>query len=261
MKMPVDILIIEDELPAQRLLARFIAELLPHAQIVNRLGSVKESVEWLQDHPHPDLIFMDVQLSDGLCFSILEEVKPDSFIIFTTAYDQYAIQAFKANTIDYLLKPIKKEQIRLAIEKINDRSKLYQKMHISEFDVQQLLGLMQDARPQFRERFLVGKADGWYKLKVQDIAFFYLESKLTIAVDFKGKEHMIDQNLNQVMEGLDPARFFRTNRQTIVNIDSIQKVEPWFNGKLLVKTNPPHKEKITVVREKARLFRDMWLNT
>ncbi len=260
MKKSMQILIIEDELPAQRLLARFIAELLPRAQIVNMLGSVKESVEWLQKHTHPDLIFMDVQLSDGLCFSILEEIKPDSFIIFTTAYDQYAIQAFKANTIDYLLKPIKKEQIRAAIEKVDEHSKLHQKLHIREFDVQKLLGFMKDAGTQYRERFLVGRADGWYKLKVQDIAFFFLESKITTAVDFDGTEHMIDQNLNQVMESLDPARFFRTNRETIVNIDAIQKVEPWFNGRLLVKTKPAHKEKITVVREKATLFRDMWLN-
>ncbi len=258
--MEMKILIIEDELPAQRLMARFVSELLPRAQIMNALGSVKESVEWLQNHPHPDIIFMDVQLSDGLCFNILEQIKPDSFIIFTTAYDQYAIQAFKANTIDYLLKPIKKEQIEAAIQKVNEQSKLHQKMHIQEFDVQKLLNVLQQSQPHYRERFLVSKADGWYKLNVKDIAFFYLENKATMAMEFKEQKHLLDLNLNQVMESLDPKEFFRTNRQTIVNIDAIQKVEPWFNGKLLVKTRPRHEEKITVVREKATLFRDLWLN-
>ncbi len=258
--MPLKILIIEDELPAQRLVARFVSDLLPQAQIVNMLGSVKESVEWLQNHPHPDIIFMDIQLSDGLCFNILEQIKPDSFIIFTTAYDQYAIRAFKANTIDYLLKPIKKEQIQAALDKVNRQSRLHQKLHIQEFDVQKLLEMLPDTKPQYRMRFLVSKPDGWYRLKVNDIAFFYLENKNTVAVDFKGEHHPIDQTLNQVMESLDPDSFFRTNRQTIVNIDAIQKVETWFNGRLLVKTKPPHTEKITVPREKAVIFRELWLN-
>lgn len=254
------ILIIEDELPAQRLMMRFIGELLPQAQIVSALGSVKESVEWLQNNPHPDIIFMDVQLSDGLCFNILEQVKPDSFIIFTTAYDQYAIKAFKANTIDYLLKPIKKEQIKEAISKVDEQSRLYQKMHIQEFDIDGLFSMLQQSKNQYRERFLVSRHDGWYKLNVADIAFFYLDNKATIAMDFSGEKHPLDQNLNQIMESLDPRNFFRTNRQIIVNIEAIQKVEPWFNGKLLVKTKPRHEEKITVVREKATLFRDLWLN-
>ncbi|MFN3556902.1 MAG: LytR/AlgR family response regulator transcription factor [Bacteroidales bacterium] len=258
--MPIKILIIEDELPAQRLLARFVCEIIPGAQIQSMLASVKESIDWLQSNTHPDIIFMDVQLSDGLCFNILEQIKPDSFIIFTTAYDQYAIQAFKANTIDYLLKPIKKEQIQAAIEKVNEQSKLYQKLHIQEFDVQKLMEVIQQSRQHYRERFLVGAADGWYKLDVCDIAFFYLENKSTVAVDFTEKSHVLNQNLNQIMESLDPKQFFRTNRQTIVNINAIQKVEPWFHGKLLVKTRPRHQEKIIVVREKATLFRDLWLN-
>lgn len=254
------ILIVEDELPAQRLLAKFVSDLLPDATIVGTLATVQDSVSWLQNHEHPDIIFMDVQLSDGLCFSILEEIKPDSFIIFTTAYDQYAIQAFKANTIDYLLKPLKKEQIKGALEKVNDRSRLFQKVNLGEFDVEKLMEVLRSAKPHYRERFLISKPDGWYKLDVSRIAFFFLENKMVYAVDFENEKHPVDQNLNQIMESLDPKVFFRTNRQTIVNIHAIQKVEPWFNGKLIVKTRPRHSEKITVVREKATLFRDLWLN-
>lgn len=256
----MNVLIIEDELPAQRLLAHFIKEVAPQAEIVNMLSSVSESIEWLQHNPHPDIIFLDIQLSDGLSFSIFDHIKPDSFIIFTTAYDQYAIQAFKANTIDYLLKPIKKEEIRQAIEKVNTQSRLFQKMHMQELDINTLLQVLQQPRPQYRERFLVNQHDGWYKIQVSDIAFFYLENKITIAVDFQNEKHTLDLNLNQIMDSLDPKQFFRTNRQTIVNISAIQKVEPWFNGKLVVKTKPRHEEKIIVVREKATLFRDLWLN-
>jgi DNA-binding LytR/AlgR family response regulator len=253
------VLIIEDEIPAQRLLARYINELIPDTKIMNMFGSVKESVEWLKKNTHPDIIFMDVQLSDGLCFNILEQIKPDSFIIFTTAYDQYAIQAFKANTIDYLLKPIKKEQIEAAIQKVNEQSKLYQKLHIQEFNIQELLDVIQQSKIHYRERFLVGAPDGWYKLNVNDIAFFYLEYKNTIAVDSQETRHLLDLNLNQITESLDPQQFYRINRQTIVNIQAIQKVEPWFHGKLLIKTKPRHKEKIIVAREKATLFR-AWLS-
>ncbi len=247
-------------MPAQRLIERFVKEVVPEAQIKAALGSVKESVNWLQSHAHPDIIFMDVQLSDGLCFNILEKTHPDSFIIFTTAYDQYAIQAFKANTIDYLLKPIRKEQIKSAIEKVNHHSRLFQKMQLQEFDMEKLLDVLRQEKPHYRERFLISKPDGWYKLDVNNVAYFFLENKMVFAMDFSGQKHPLDLNLNQISEGLNPKTFFRTNRQTIVNIHSIQKIEPWFNGKLLVKTKPRHHEKITVVREKATLFRDMWLN-
>lgn len=249
------VLIVEDELPAQRLLARYLAEIMPSAVIVGVLQSVKESVDWFRNNEHPDIIFMDVQLSDGLCFNIFEYVKPDSFIIFTTAYNQYAIQAFKANAIDYLLKPIQKEHIRSAIQKVNEQSRLYQKLNLQDLDVQKIVEILKESRHHYRERFMVKDVNGWYKLDVDDIAIFYIDSKNTIAVDFKNNKHVLDFNLNQIMEGLNPRSFFRTNRQTIVNIQAIQKIEPWFNGKLLVKTSPKHREKVIVVREKAALFR------
>ncbi len=253
------ILIVEDELPAQRLLARYLVEVIPSATIIGVLQSVKETVEWLRSNEHPDIIFMDVQLSDGLCFNIFEHIKPDSFVIFTTAYNQYAIQAFKANAIDYLLKPIQKEHIRAAITKVNEQSRLYQKLNMQDFDVQKFMEILKESRHHYRERFMVKEPDGWSKLNVDDIAFFYLDNKNTVAVDFKSNRHVLDFNLNQIMESLNPRSFFRTNRQTIVNIQAIQKIEPWFNGKLLVKTTPRHREKVIVVREKAALFR-AWFN-
>lgn len=254
------IIIIEDEIPAQRLLKKFILELNPEGQIEAILGSVAESIEWLKTHSHPDLIFMDVQLSDGLAFRILEQVVPESFIIFTTAYDQYAIQAFNANTIDYLLKPIKKIQLEKAFQKLSERTRHFQKIALQDIDFKNIFQNFMLEKPHYRERFLINQGDTWYKLNVPDVAFFYLENKLTYAVTFEEKKHLLDLNLDQIMTSLDPKHFFRTNRQTIVNIEAIHKIKNWFNGKLLVITKPEHTEKIIVAREKARLFRDLWLN-
>lgn len=254
------IIIVEDELPAQRMLRNFIVEINPDSEIEAIFGSVGETVAWLKSHTHPDLIFLDVQLSDGFCFSILEQINIDSFVIFTTAYDQYAIDAFKANTIDYLLKPIRKEQLEAAINKLDDRKRLFQKAAIKDLDLKNLLSGIVNTTPNYRTRFLISKADSWYKLEIKDIAFFYIDNKMTLAIDFDNKRHPIDMPLDQIIESLNPKQFFRTNRQSIVNIDAIQKVENWFGGKLLVKTKPECVEKIIVSKEKVKLFRDIWLN-
>jgi DNA-binding LytR/AlgR family response regulator len=254
------IVIVEDELPAQRLLKKLVTELIPEGKIEAVFTSVNESVEWLNKNPHPDILFLDIQLTDGISFSILEQAKPDSFIIFTTAYDEYAIQAFKANTIDYLLKPIRSDELSSAIDKFKRQVDKYKEQNYQELDLNSIVNGILNAQAQYRERFVLYKGDGWYKVNVKEVALVYIQSKMVSLVDFKGKRHSIELTMEQIMDGLNPNQFFRVNRQIIVNMDAIVKVENRFNGKLVVKTHPEHFEKIIVPREKNRLFKDVWMD-
>ena len=201
--------IIEDEIPAARLLNKMLTELRPEWEILVLPGNVEGAVKWYQDNPHPDILFLDIQLTDGVSFSFIEQANPESMIVFTTAYDEYAIRAFKANSIDYLLKPIDKERLGEALEKYET-----------------------NPAKKYRTRFLISGEDKLFTLQVDDIAYFYSENKITFAVTNQNKEHIIDLSLDKLCEQLDPDRFFRTNRQTIVSVQAIQKIESYFLGKL-----------------------------
>ena len=256
----MQILIIEDEIPAQRLLQKYILELQPDCEIAGIFGNISESVKWLNQNPAPDIIFLDVQLTDGLGFTILEQSDIKSFVIFTTAYDQYAIQAFKANAIDYLLKPIKKEELKEAFDKLNAKKNIFQKAILKDFNIKNAIEDYVGKNTKYRERFLISTIHSWYTIHVNNIAFFYIENEICYAVSFDKKKHPVNSRIGNVMENLDPSKFFRTNRQTIVNINAIRKIENWFGGKLVVITEPEHTEPIIVGREKASHFRDVWLN-
>ncbi len=252
------ILIIEDEIPAQRLLKKYIQELNSDCEIVGIFGNVAESVNWLNQNPSPDIIFLDVQLTDGLGFNVLEQANTKSFVIFCTAYDQYAIEAFKNNAIDYLLKPIKKEELKKTFEKLDSKKDLFQKAILKDFNLTAHDNVYE--KKQYRERFLISAANNWYTLNVEEIAYFYFENEISYAVSFSKKKHILNLRIGKIMEELNPILFFRTNRQTIVNINAIKKIETWFNGKLIVFTEPEHHEKIIVSRLNAVEFRDVWLN-
>ncbi len=254
------IVIIEDEIPAQRLLGKYIHNLHPNYKIVGVFGNVYESVKWLKQNPTPDIIFLDIQLTDGLGFNVLEQTNINCLVIFTTAYDQYAIQAFKTNAIDYLLKPIKIEELKESFDKLNSKKNIFQKLILKEFNKNTIQNENRYATEKFRERFLVSASSNWYTLNVGDIAYFYLENEICYAISFDKKKHLLDLSLDKIIQNLDPSKFFRTNRQTIVNIESIKKVENWFGGKLVVITEPKYHEKIIVSRLKAIQFRDVWLN-
>ena len=201
-----------------------------------------EAVAWFKDNPQPDLIFLDIQLADGNAFDFLSAVHPSSIIIFTTAYDQYAIRAFTVNSIDYILKPIDETRLLDAIIKYET-----------------LLDTLQHKERRYRTRFLIYGADRFWSLQVTDIAYFYSENKITFAVTQKGQEHIIDLSLNKLMEQLDPEQFFRANRQIIISIASIDHAEPYFNGKIVVSVLPPYKAQITISEEKLSSFK-LWLN-
>ena len=216
--------IIEDEIPAGRLLHKMLSGLRPDWNIVVLPGSIEGSVKWFQEHPHPDIIFLDIQLTDGISFTFIEQAQPESMIIFTTAYDEYAIRAFTVNSIDYLLKPINRERLAEAIEKFERLTARYGNTALSNpsNELLNLLKNISNPEKKYRTRFLISGDEKLYTLQVEDIAYFYSENKITFAVTKEGKEHIIDLSLDKLSEQLNPDIFFRTNRQTLVSkLDAI----------------------------------------
>lgn len=260
-------IIIEDEIPAARLLHEMILSLRPDWEIQILPGSIEEAVEWFAHHPHPDILFLDIQLTDGNSFLFIEQARPDSLIVFTTAYDEYAVRAFSVSSIDYLLKPIHEERLAQTLERFDSLSA---KM-IRDFNNEsQMLEILQSlstsqglAAPtdskRFRTRFLISGGDKLFTVSADDIAYFYSENKVTFIVTRNGKEHIIDLSLDKLCEQLNPDAFFRTNRQTLICIHAIQRIEPYFLGKAAVHVLPPFKEKILISKEKIGAFK-RWLN-
>jgi two-component system, LytTR family, response regulator LytT len=252
-------LIIEDEVPAQRLIEELLRELRPHWQAAACLDSVESAVNWLNNHPHPQVIFMDIQLSDGLSFDILDQVDIQSMIIFTTAYDEYAVRAFRVNSIDYLLKPIKKSELMEALGKYEEYSgKMFQRLN-NTIDVAELMSAIKNAESKYRTRFLISVGEVFFPLPVEDVAYIYSRHRISSAVSFEGKRYVIDFTLDRLEEQLQPDMFFRVSRQFIVNIKAVFKVHTFFNGKLLLETKPSYEEKVNISRDKARLFKS-WID-
>lgn len=253
----MNIVIIEDEEHNARLIIGMIEKLRPEWNILTVLESVSKSVEWFKNNPSPDLVFMDIQLTDGVSFSIFEKTSIESAIIFTTAYDEYAIQAFKVNSIDYLLKPLKESNLLQAIEKFE---KWVPKEEVQQTDFQQLLKSISSGVKEYRERFLVAGAISYFKLYVKDIAYFYFENRVTFAVTFGGDEHILNSSIEKLEEELNPKHFFRLRRSHIVHVDAIQKFDNYFGGKLMVKLISPFSEEIVVSRLRAAEFKT-WIDS
>lgn len=249
--------IIEDEVPAARLLSGIIRRLRPEWEVSVLPGSVEEAISWFGNHPHPDILFLDIQLSDGNSFDFLAAAHPSSMIIFTTAYDQYAIRAFSVNSIDYILKPVDEKRLLDAIVKYETLKGVGYRQ--TESHIEELIQSLKRQEKTYRTRFLIAGADRFWTLQVRDIAYFYSENKITFAVATSGQEHIIDLSLTRLEEQLDPKRFFRANRQVIVCIDAIVHAAPFFNGKIIVHVKPVFKDKITVSEEKVSAFK-LWLN-
>ena len=253
----LNVAILEDEIPAARLLHSMIKRLRPDWEITVLPGSVEEAIHWFGNNKHPDLLFLDIQLSDGNSFDFLATVRPSSIIIFTTAYDQYAIRAFSVNSIDYLLKPVDEKRLLDAITKYETFIGTNYKQPDDYLNT--ILDSLQRQEKRYRTRFLILGSDKYYPLEVADIAYFYSENKITFAVTFSGQEHIVDLSLNKLSEQLDPDQFFRANRQVLLSVKAITRVEPYFNGKIVVFVQPPYKNQITVSEEKITSFK-LWLN-
>lgn len=251
--------IIEDEIPAGRRLNQMLKELRPEWEIILLPGSVKQCVQWFNENTHPDIVFLDIQLTDGLSFSFIEQARPRSLIIFTTAYDEYAIRAFTVNSIDYLLKPIENERLEKALTKFERLTNYYSKQDCPNVGLLEILHQITSSGKKYRTRFLISGDDKLFTLQVDAIAYFYSENKVTFAVTKQGKEYIIDHSLDKLTEQLDPDRFFRTNRQTIVGIDAIERIESYFLGKAVLHVCPAFKDKIIVSRDKIGALK-LWLN-
>jgi DNA-binding LytR/AlgR family response regulator len=248
------VLIIEDERLAATRLEELIKTFLPEAEIFDRLDSISSAVQWLQKEKAPDLIFCDIELADGQSFKIFEQVKVDSPIIFTTAYDQYAIKAFKLNSIDYLLKPVDATELEQAIRKFQT-----QKNH-PPLELSQLRQLLQPQESRFKSRFMVKIGEKILSVPTEDVAFFFSAEKATfMQLNDSKKKFIVDYTLDQVEEMLDPGRFFRLNRKYIASFSSIAEIYSYSNSRLKIKLSGNDDPDILISREKVGLFKK-WLD-
>lgn len=247
----MQVLIIEDELPAAKQLHKLISACDPQAEVLAVLDSVESSVAWLSSRPAPGLVFMDIQLADGLSFDILTQVEVQSPIIFTTAFDQYAVQAFRVNAIDYLLKPIDPGELQEAWQRIK------RKEYARATELSALVQMLQSPK-ETKSRFLVKSGQQWSYLLTTDIAYFRSEEGITFAHTFADKRHIIEHSLEELDQLLDPRDFFRINRSMAVKLTAIQKISPYFNGRLKLELTPPLHEDIFVSRERVNSFKT-WL--
>ena len=244
------ILLIEDEAPAARRLQKLLLEIEPDIEILAVLESVEEGIEWLTNNEHPDVLFSDIQLADGLSFLIFDQVPPKCPVIFVTAFDQYAIKAFQVNSIDYLLKPCSKEQLEISLDKLK------QNQDVPKPNLKELVSDMVVKSP--KKRFLISKGDSLIPVNTADIAYIYTEDKAVMLKVFDNTSYFINYSLDDVEQLLDSEQFFRLNRQVVVNITAIDKISHYFNGKLKVNLSPAFASEVLVSRMKASTFKH-WL--
>jgi two-component system LytT family response regulator len=255
----MDIFIIEDEPMASKLLSKLIKDADPNMNIVGTADNVVSAVKWFQENKHPDLIFSDIELLDGQSFEIFNTIEITSPVIFTTAYHDFALKAFKVNSIDYLLKPLNKADVKRALDKYK---MLQDKMSVSNNSSDILKGLIDSIKAEkktYKSRFLVKMGDRLVSLTNEQIAYFYSEDKLVFLQTIENKKYPVDFSLDELEQTLDPTSFFRLNRQFISNINSIMSIHNYFNGKLKLTLKPAIEKEVVVSREKASLFKD-WLD-
>jgi DNA-binding LytR/AlgR family response regulator len=254
----MQLLLIEDEQPAYRRLAQLLAERWPAASIEPQVDTVTRAVARFREQAAPDLVFMDIQLADGLSFRIFEEVEVTAPIIFTTAYDQYTLRAFKVHSVDYLLKPIDPDELARALDKF---TRLYQQQAApATVNPSLLTALRELQQPRFRERFLikVGASQLSY-LPVEEVAYFYSDQSLVFGRRHDGRQHHLETTLDQLEEQLDPTSFFRISRKAIISPPAIDKIESYFNGRLLLQLKPAPGFQVTVSRDRVGDFKK-WLD-
>ncbi len=249
------VLIIEDEAPAFRRLQKVLSEIDPAIEIVEVMDSVEDSVKWMNNHQWPDLIFMDIQISDGLSFQIFDEVKVESPVIFTTAFDEYLLKAFKVNSIDYLLKPIKKEELENALEKYKNLTR----KSSTELDLSELIKQISLTENSFKSRFLVKQGEKMLAIRTEDIICFQSKHGVVHIITKHGKTYLSDFTLEELDNQLDPKNFYRANRQFLIHADFINTVHKHFKGKLLVELDHFSDEQVLVSSEKATAFKN-WLD-
>ncbi len=249
----MNILIIEDEPRAASQLQNMLKTCNFQYNLLDIIDTVEDAVQWFQKHPSPQLVFMDIQLADGLSFEIFQKTDVEAPIIFTTAFDQYAIQAFKVNSIDYLLKPVQKEELDTALEKFSRSNK---SSTLDPIILKQLLHSVQT--PNKRAGLLVKEGNGFIQIKIEDLSYAYSEDSITFGVS-NGKRYIIDETIDQLYNSLDQQLFYKINRGQIIAKNSIQKIDAYFNHRLKLSVINPRDQEFIVSRPKTSDFKG-WMN-
>lgn len=242
-------IIVEDEIGAANNLEYLINEVAPHIVVQARLASIADVVDWIGKNEQPDLAFFDIQLEDGLSFDIFNKVTVNFPVIFTTAFDEYAIKAFKVNSVDYLLKPVKEEELRGSIEKYESLNPTY----IEKGVVEQLLAAVQSGREGLS--FLVHFKDKLIPVSSDDIAYFHIDNGLVYGRSHTSQSYLIDYKMEDLEQALPPKQYFRANRQFIINKKAIKDIEFYFNGRLSVNMKTPTPELVLVSKARVPVFK------
>jgi DNA-binding LytR/AlgR family response regulator len=254
-EIPIRVLIIEDELPAAKRLKKILGEVNHFIEIVHHCESIFSTLDFLQSKTEIDLIFMDIRLGDGISFDLFNLASITAPVIFTTAFDEYLLKAFKVNSIDYLLKPIDPMELAAAIDKYKVH---YSKDFTSVLDLSSLLNLIQT--PQPKERFLIKNGTQMSIVPTSEIQYFFTEDGYSFLVTVQGKKHLIDFTLDQLQKEVNAKDFFRINRSMIVSVNAIKKVEQYFNSRFSLELSPVFHESVIVAREKVKDFKE-WLES
>jgi len=250
------VLVIEDEPQAAERLTTLIGQVVPEANVLASIDSVRKAVEWLRSHPMPDMVFMDIQLADGLSFSIFDQVQVSAPVIFTTAYDAYALKAFKVNSIDYILKPVDRDDLSRALKKLSTLARGHTEMKVMLENIGSAIDMMVR---RYKNRFVIKVGEHLRTISVDSILFFYSQNKATFCVTDDNRNHVLDFTLEQIEEMVDPGRFFRINRKYMVSSDAIRDIITYTNSRLKLVIRGSNDTDVIVARERAQDFRN-WLD-
>jgi two-component system, LytTR family, response regulator len=245
-------IIIEDEKPAAEKLMRAIAKADPAIDVLAVCNSIGEATNWLMNNTMPELIFMDIELSDGLSFEIFEKINITCPVIFTTAYDEYWQEAFENNSIDYLLKPIKQDKLETALNKY-EMLKKYFSQRLSD-----LIAMQKQSKGGYRKRFLIKRGTDYISIKTDDIRYFFAAHKIVCIVDDRAQKFITDQSLNDIEKQIDPSHFYRVNRKYLVHINAIKKIRTYPKSKLQLELDPINSDEIIISQENVAPFKE-WM--
>lgn len=253
-------ILIEDEMAAAEHLKQMLNAIEPEMDVITRLDSVEQAVKWFETNEHPDIVFSDIRLADGLCFDLFKQINIEAPLIFTTAYDQYLVKAFDYYSVDYLLKPIQEDKLRNALEK---SKKFFLKKEGNSSDVLsqvQKLAATLNPEKKYCRKFLVKFRDELIPVGIEDIAFYFVQDRNVFMQCFDNRQYLMTQTLSELEEMVDPQRFYRANRKFIVSMSSIEKIKPTLAQKIVLELKPNSPEKVVVSRSKVKEF-TTWLSS
>lgn len=255
------ILIVEDEELAVKKLKKTLLSVDESANVVGEADSIKSTVSWLQENPAPDLILMDIELADGQSFEIFNHVQVKSPVIFITSYDEYALKAFKVNSVDYLLKPVQKEDLQAALEKFRQMKKIYTtEQNSAALNLDDIVKELQQKlqTKEYRKRFLVKHGQKLVSVEVEDIAYFFSDGRLNFFKTYDNRKFVVDYTMDELNEMLDPEKYFRISRSFYISVDSVSQIHDYFGNRLMLHLKPETDKEAIVSREKVTDFKN-WL--